>query len=165
MKQYEEMIGIENIYYQDESGVDEYHTRRHGYAPIGQVINLEVSGKRYERQSIMAVRNHQHMLVEPMIYQGTADSNVVYTYFEKLLPTLKQGSIIAMDNASYHKSTHLLKLFLKHKVSIVYLPAYSPDLNPIENIWGTIKQHLRNYYDYTLTLFEKLCNAVNYYSV
>ena len=165
MKQYEEIVGVENIYFQDESGVDEYYTRRYGYAPTGQVINLEVSGKRYERQSIMAVRNNEHKLVEPMIYQGTADSNTVYAYFKHLLPILKQGSIIVMDNASYHKSIHLQKLFLDHKVSLVYLPAYSPDLNPIESLWGTIKQHLRNYYDYTLTLFGNLCNAVNYYSV
>ena len=113
----------------------------------------------------MAIRNHEHKLVEPMIYQGTADSNTVYAYFERILPMLKQGSIIILDNASYHKSQQLLKLFLRHKISIVYLPAYSPDLNPIENLWGTIKEHLRNYYDYTITLFENVCNVVNHYSV
>ena len=132
---------------------------------MGQKINLEISGKRYERQSVMAVRNHEHKLVEPMIYQGTADSNTVYGYFENLLSKLKQGSIIILDNASYHKSTHLQKLFLKHKISIVYLPPYSPDLNPIENLWGTIKQKLRGYYDYTLSLFDNLCNVVSSYTV
>ena len=113
---------MDNIYYQDESGFDEYYTRRYGYAPVGKKINLEISGKRYERQSVMAVRSNEHKLVEPMIYQGTADSNTVYAYFENLLPKLKQGSIVILDNASYHKSTHLQKLFLKHKISIVYLP-------------------------------------------
>ena len=113
----------------------------------------------------MAIRNHQHKLVEPMIYQGTADSNTVYGYFENLLPSLKQGSIIILDNASYHKSEQLLKLFHSHKISILFLPPYSPDLNPIENLWGTIKQRLRNYYDYSLSLFDNLCNVVNYYSV
>lgn len=113
----------------------------------------------------MAVRNHQHKLVEPMIYQGTADSNTVYAYFKHLLPRLKQGSIIFLDNASYHKSEQLLKLFHSHKICILYLPPYSPDLNPIENLWGTIKEHLRNYYDYSLSLFDNLCNVVNYYSV
>ena len=158
-------MGIQNIYFQDESGFDEYYTRRYGYAPVGQKINLEISGKRYERQSVMAVRNHEHKLLEPMIYQGTADSNTVYAYFENLLPKLKQSSIVILDNASYHKSERLLRLFLKHKISIVYLPPYSPDLSPIENLWGTIKQKLRGYYDYALSLFDNLCDVVNSHSV
>jgi transposase len=159
------IVGIENIYYQDESGFDEYFTRRFGYGIVGQKLRLEVSGKRYERQSVMAIRNHQHKLVEPMVYQGTADRHVVYAYFESILPKLKQGSVVILDNASYHKSTELQKLFLKHKITLLYLPPYSPDLNPIENLWGTIKQHLRSYYNYSLTLFDNVCNAVNYYSV
>ena len=113
----------------------------------------------------MAIRNYQHKLVEPMIYQGTAGSNTVYGYFENLLPNLKQGSIIILDNASYHKSEQLLKLFHSHKISILFLPPYSPDLNPIEPMWGTIKQHLRNYYNHSLSLFDNLYNAINHYSV
>jgi transposase len=113
----------------------------------------------------MAIRNYQHKLVDPMIYQGTANSNTVYAYFKTILPNLKVGSIIILDNASYHKSEQLLKLFHKHKITLLFLPPYSPDLNPIENLWGTIKQHLRSYYDYSLSLFDNLCNTVNHYSV
>ena len=155
---------MENIYYQDESGFDQYLTREYGYAVGGAKVHTQLSGKRYERQSCMAIRNHQHKLVEPMIYQGTANSNTVYAYFENLLPNLKVGSIIILDNASYHKSEQLLKLFHSHKITILFLPPYSPDLNPIEPMWGTIKQRLKDYYNYSLTLFDNLCNAINYYS-
>jgi transposase len=113
----------------------------------------------------MAIRNHEHKLVEPMVYQGTATAHTVYAYFKTILPNLKIGSIVILDNASYHKSEQLLKLFHSHKISILFLPPYSPDLNPIENLWGTIKQNLRNYYDYSIDLFDNLCNVVNYYSV
>lgn len=158
-------VGIENIYFQDESGFDEYFTRRYGYGFEGQKVYTELSGKRYERQSCMAIRNYNHKLVEPMIYQGTADSETVYAYFNNLLPNLKRGSVIVMDNASYHKSKQLLKLFQNHSIILLFLPPYSPDLNPIENLWGTIKQRLRSYYDYSLTLLDNLCEIVNYYSV
>jgi transposase len=113
----------------------------------------------------MSIRNHEHKLVEPMIYQGTADSNTVYAYFEAVLPNLKQGSVIILDNASYHKSQILKDLFTKYNCTLMFLPPYSPELNPIENLWGTIKQHLRSYYDYSLSLFDNLCNVVNLYSV
>lgn len=113
----------------------------------------------------MAIRNHEHKLIDPMIYQGTANTNTVLAYFEAILPRLKQGSVLILDNASYHRSEKLQNLFLKHKVSLLYLPPYSPDLNPIENLWGTIKQHLRSYYNYSLTLFDNICNVINFYSV
>jgi transposase len=113
----------------------------------------------------MGIRNYEHKLVEPMIYQGTADSNTVYAYFETVLPKIKPNSVIVLDNASYHKSQALKDLFAKHNCTLMFLPPYSPELNPIENLWGTIKQHLRSYYDYSLSLFDNLCNVVNLYSV
>lgn len=140
-------------------------TRRYGYSLIGQKLELQVSGKRYERQSLMGIRNYEHKLIDPMIYQDTANSNTVYAYFETILPRLKQNSVIILDNASYHRSQQLIDLFASHNCVLLFLPPYSPDLNPIEKLWGTIKQHLRNYYDYTLTLFDNLCNVVNLYSV
>ena len=91
-----------------------------------------------------------------MIYEGTANSEVMLTYFENLLPKLPKSSVIIMDNASFHKGQKLQDLFAKFGHKIAFLSAYSPDLNPIENMWGTIKQNLRNYYDYSKSLFENL---------
>lgn len=148
--------GKENIYYQDESGFDEYFNRQYGYSLKGSKIYTQNSGKRYQRQSITALRNFEHKLVEPVIYEGTADSVLIYTYFEKVLPRLGSKSVIVMDNASFHKSNKLKKLFQKYNHKLVFLPPYSPELNPIENMWGTIKQNLRSYYDYSKTLLENL---------
>jgi putative transposase len=148
-------------------GIDEYLTRKIGYAKVGCILELKVSGQRYQRQSVMAIRNHNHKLVDPMIYQGTADSNTVIAYFELILPRLEKRSIVILDNASYHKSIELQELFKNnnHNHTLMFLPSYSPDLNPIENLWGTIKQHLRNYYNHSLSLFDNLCEVVNLYSV
>lgn len=156
---------MENIYYQDESGFDEYFTRRHGYAQGGNRLYTKLSGKRYERQSVMALLNHNNQLIEPMVYQDTANSNTVYAYFETVLPMLKPNSVVVMDNARFHKSPQLQTLFDKYQCQLMFLPPYSPDLNPIENMWGTIKEHLRSYYDYTLSLFDNLCNSINLYSL
>lgn len=111
----------------------------------------------------MALRNHRHKLIEPMIYQGTADSYTVIGYFKHLLPLLKSGSAVIVDNASYHKSHELKDLFKEYNCTLIFLPPYSPDLNPIENLWGTIKQQLRNYYNYTISLYENLSKVINQY--
>jgi transposase len=113
----------------------------------------------------MALLNHNNQLVEPMIYQDTANSNTVYAYFETVLPMLKPNSVVVMDNARFHKSPQLQTLFDKYQCQLMFLPAYSPDLNPIENMWGTIKGHLRSYYNHTLSLFDNLCNSINLYSL
>ena len=131
----------------------------------GDKIHTQTSGKRYERQSVMGILNSEHKLVEPMIYKGTANSDVVCGYFENILPTLKQKSVIIMDNASFHKGQRLNEIFEKYGHKLVFLSAYSPDLNPIENMWGTIKTNLRNYYDYSKDLFENLCFWVCKYCV
>jgi transposase len=113
----------------------------------------------------MALLNSNSLLVEPMVYQDTANSNTVYVYFETILPKLKQGSVVIMDNARFHKSKELKELFVKYECELLFLPPYSPDLNPIENMWGIIKEHLRSYYDYSISLFDNLCNSLNLYSL
>lgn len=113
----------------------------------------------------MALLNCNSLLIEPMVHQDTANSNTVYAYFETVLPKLKQGSVVIMDNARFHKSPQLQELFDIYECELMFLPPYSPDLNPIENMWGTIKEHLRSYYDYAISLFDNLCNSINLYSL
>ena len=100
-----------------------------------------------------------------MIYEGTANSKLIYVYFKSILPKLKFKSVIIMDNASIHKSRELKKLFKKYNHKLIFLPPYSPDLNPIEQLWGTIKNGLRNYYDYTQSLVENLSYWICQYCV
>jgi transposase len=113
----------------------------------------------------MAILNSEHKLVEPMIYEGTANSDLTYAYFESILPKLRKKSVIIMDNASFHKGKRLKDLFEKYGHQLVFLSTYSPDLNPIENMWGTIKNNLRSYYDYSVDLYENLSFWVCKYCV
>jgi transposase len=108
----------------------------------------------------MALRNHEHSFVEPIIYQGMVNSQVVLAYFKKVLPTLKEQSVVIMDNASYHKSKELQSLFDEYNHILLFLPPYSPELNPIEKLWGTVKQNLRYYYNSSLSLYENLSSVI-----
>ena len=137
-------IGKENIFYQDESGFDEYFTRRNGWEKIGKTLELVISGKKYARKSIISIRNWEHKLVEPFIYDGTGNSGLVLNYFTHLFTKITKRSVFILDNASYHKSQKLKELFEKHGHVMLFLPPYSPDLNPIEKLWGNLKRQLRN---------------------
>jgi transposase len=85
---------------------------------------------------------------------------VFETWFEEvLLAQLPKGQTIIMDNASFHRKKALRELARQAKSEIVFLPAYSPDLNPIEKTWANPKSFLRNY----AFRFDKIQNAISYY--
>lgn len=95
-----------------------------------------------------------------MEYDGTTDHIVFEAWFEFMLLTqLPQGRVIVMDNAPFHRKNVLLKLALGVNSQIIFLPPYSPDLNPIEKTWANLKTHLRNY----VCRYERMQDAVKDY--
>lgn len=62
-----------------------------------------------------------------------------------LLPETRKGDVIIMDRASYHNKKRLSQYARIYKVTVIFLPAYSPDFNPIEKVWANLKRFLRNY--------------------
>lgn len=100
-----------------------------------------------------------------MIYKGTANTKLVITWVkELLLPSLNTNSILIWDNATIHRSKELIKLIEKQNHTMLFLPPYSPDLNPIEHKWNELKQRLRRYYDESIDFISNLIREVNYMS-
>jgi transposase len=138
-----EKLGGRPVFYLDECGVDHRLYREHGRALRGERIYEAVAGKRRERTSIIGAFRHGK-LVAPLAFQGTANTEVVDVYFAQvLLPALPPESVIVLDNASFHHSPSTLKLAEAAGCHLLFLPAYSPDLNPIEHFWATFKTCLR----------------------
>lgn len=100
---------------------------------------------------------------ECLVFDGAVDKRIFSIYMEEvLLPTLKDGDIVIMDNLSAHKNSFDLNKFKTRNIEIKYLPAYSPDLNPIEKMWSKIKTKLREYQAKDAdTLFSAIKDAFN----
>ena len=142
--------------YIDETGIDTYLYREHARAPRGKKIIGEVSGRKFARQSIVAAKCGNEILA-PFGYTGTCDAKLFNFWLESMLiPNLKPGQIIIMDNASIHKSETTKKLIKKAGCTLIFLPPYSPDLNPIERFWAKLKKKLR----YIMHHFETFENAI-----
>ena len=79
-----------------------------------------------------------------MAIEGATDTEVFQTYVREVLcPALRAGDTVVMDNLSPHKSDQTLGLIAQAGAQVLFLPAYSPDLNPIEKMWSKVKTLLR----------------------
>lgn len=118
--------------YLDESGIDKYLYNPYSWSKRGQIVYGEVSGKREDRQSFIAAKC-QDKILAPMCYKGTCNTQLFNIWLEKLLiPELKPGQTVIMDNATFHKSEKTQQLIERAGCTLLFLPPYSPDLNPIE---------------------------------
>lgn len=100
-------------------------------------------GKRTERVSwIAALRGDK--VFAPMTFEGTCNRLLMEQWLQdNLLPQLKGGDVIVMDNASFHKGQTIEELVSQAGCEILYLPSYSPDLNEIEHWWFPLKNQMR----------------------
>ena len=129
--------------YIDESGIDSYVYREYGRAPRGEKVWGEISGKRYARESFIAGLS-ENFLLAPLCFTGTCDTLLFNFWLEHFLsPQLKPGQIIVLDNASFHKSERSRTIIKEAGCNLMFLPPYSPDLNPIEKVWAYVKSKIK----------------------
>ena len=156
----EQIAGIKpkNIVYIDETGFNEYYSRQYGYSKRGQPIIGKVYGRKIFRTNLVAgLANGK--IVAPKLYRENTSHLLFENWFEKeLLPQVKKKSIIVLDNATFHRKQVLRTLAKKRKCHILFLPPYSPDLNPIEKKWSNTKTFLRNNGKKFNTLQEAILN-------
>jgi transposase len=136
--------GVHNIVYVDESGFESSSYQPYGWAEKGKRTYGERSGNTRPRTSVIAARRGKQWLA-PMMFKGTANTELVNEWFEKMLcKELKNGSTVIWDNARFHNKNDLGDIAEKHGHHILFLPPYSPDFNPIEHDFATIKKYRQN---------------------
>lgn len=100
----------------------------------------------------------------PFIFEGTLNGNLFEYYAEEFLSKiLNQNTVLVLDNAATHKHKKALEILKKTGTKILFLPPYSPDLNPIEKYWATLKSFLKSkIIDTVDELFLQIANFVNH---
>jgi transposase len=149
------------LYYIDESGFDEYYSREYGYAPRGELVIGTVSGRHFARTSIVAAK-HGSEVVAPFAFGGSMDGDLFEGWLEQILiPALANPakSVLIIDNASWHKKDAVFDIADEYGLKVVFLPPYSPDLNPIEKHWANVKRRLRLHMYKFNTFWDALCHA------
>jgi transposase len=127
----------------DESGVNISMTRLYGRAPRGARVVGSAPQNYGENISMLGALSAAR-LCALMTADGATDGDVFTAFVREVLaPTLSEGEIVVLDNLSAHHSAAACEVVAQRGARLVFLPPYSPDLNPIEKCWSKIKTALR----------------------
>ncbi len=136
-------VAPEDLIYLDESGVSTQMTRSYARAPRGQRVHAAVPGGHWKMLTILGAMDHTG-IVAAMTVEAATDREVFLAYLDQVLcPKLRAGHVVIMDNLSAHKVDGVRQRIEACGASLLYLPPYSPDLNPIEKAWSKLKTGLR----------------------
>jgi transposase len=114
-----------------------------GWAPRGMRLKAKVPHGHWKTMTFVAALRHDR-IDAPWLLDGPISGESFQTYVEKVLaPTLKPGDIVTMDNLSSHKRKAIRRAIRSAGARLFFLPKYSPDLNPIEQVFAKLKHLLR----------------------
>lgn len=133
----------DRLIFVDETSTNTKMTRLRGRSVKGGRLNGKAPFGRWGTQTFVAGLKCDS-LVAPWIVNAPMNSTIFAAYVEtQLAPTLRKGDVVIMDNLSSHKSERAERLIRDRGAWLLFLPPYSPDLNPIEMAFSKLKAHLR----------------------
>ena len=139
-------IPLKTRIYVDETGMDDNEVPEFGWGPIGKRVLDMKRGEKIKRYSVLAGLSNNR-IIAPIVFEGTCCRELFEHWLETvLLPVAKRGSVIILDNASFHRGGRIKTLIEAAGCTLLYLPAYSPDLNPIEHHWNRVKGIIKKYF-------------------
>ncbi len=147
----------ERLVFIDETWASTNMPRRHGRGPKGQRLRVGVPHGHWKTTTFVAGLRISGM-VAPMVLDGPINGVAFQAYVEQfLVPELKPGDIVIMDNLGSHKGAAVRNTIEAVGARLLYLPPYSPDFNPIENAFAKLKALLRKAAERTV---DRLWNAI-----
>lgn len=139
-------------------------TRAYGRAPRGQRVMADVPGGHWKTWTMLSAINADGRM-PTMVFEGGTDVAAMKAFVDHLLlPELRPDDIVVMDNLAAHKSQSVIHRIESAGAKAWFLPTYSPDLNPIEQVWAKVKALLKQFAARTdkrlMTAIRKAIQAV-----
>ena len=136
-------VDPEHLVFVDESGATTAMTRTHGRAPAGERVKQSAPGKWTGMTLIAGMRATE--VVAPFVFCGATDTAAFQTYVEKVLvPEVHPGDVVVWDNLKPHLNAEVQAAVEAAGARVERLPPWSPDKNPIEEMFAKVKEHLRS---------------------
>jgi len=140
---YQDRIDPARLVFIDETWTKTNMAPLRGWAPIGQRIKAKVPNGHWKTMTFLAALRHDRVAA-PWLIDGPINAERFLLYVEKVLaPTLQPGDVVVMDNLGSHKGKAVRRAIRTAGAKLFFLPKYSPDLNPIEQLFAKLKHWLR----------------------
>ena len=140
---YQNRIEASRLVFIDETWTKTNMAPLRGWGPCGQRLRAKVPQGRWKTMTFLAALRHDR-IEAPWLLAGPINGETFRLYVEKLLvPTLKPGDVVMMDNLGSHKGHAVRRAIRAAGAKLFFLPKYSPDLNPIEQFFAKLKHLLR----------------------
>jgi transposase len=137
-------IDIRRFVFIDETWAATNMSRRYGRSRCGERLIGKVPHGHWKTTTFVAALRHDG-LTAPVVVDGAMDGRTFLAYVrQQLVPTLRSGDIVVMDNLASHKVPGVREAIAGAGAQVAYLPPYSPDLNPIELVFSKLKWLLRS---------------------
>ena len=132
-----------SLVFLDETGASTNMVRRYGWAPRDErLVDAAPHGHWHTTTFVAGLRSTG--IIAPLVLDGPMTGEAFQAYVVQFLaPSLSPGDVVVMDNLAAHKVSGIREAIAASSASILYLPPYSPDLNPIEQVFAKLKAHLR----------------------
>jgi transposase len=149
-KKYQGRLDPSRLVFIDETWAKTNMTRTHGRSPRGERLVAKAPHGRWRTLTFLAALRHDR-LDAPCVIDGPIDGQSFLAYVEQLLvPTLRPGDVVIIDNLGSHKGKAVRHAIRAAGAKLFFLPPYSPDLNPIEQLFAKLKTLLRKAAERTL---------------
>lgn len=164
-KQNQELLDPAKLVFIDETGASTKMARRYGRCPKGQRLLCKEPWGHWKTTTFTAALRCDG-ITAPLTLDGPMNGESFRAYVEQfLVPTLKEGDIVIMDNLPSHKVTGIREAIEAAGAKLLYLPPYSPDLNPIEQVFSKFKTLLRKAAARTVAaLWKAIAKALDAFS-
>jgi transposase len=154
---YQDRVDPSRLVFIDETWTKTNMAPLRGWAPRGMRLVTKVPHGHWNTTTFLAALRYDR-IEAPWLLEGPIDGESFAIYVEKvLLPTLRPGDIVIMDNLGSHKGKIIRRLIRSVGAKLLFLPKYSPDLNPIEQVFAKLKHLLRKAAARTV---ETVCAAI-----
>ncbi len=142
-KKYQGRLDPRRLVFIDETWAKTNMIRARGWCKKGQPLNAKAPYGHWKTLTFLAALRHDG-ITAPCVFDGPINGACFLAYVQQaLVPTLKVGDVVILDNLSSHKSPAIRKAIREAGARLFFLPPYSPDLNPIEQVFAKLKTLLR----------------------
>jgi transposase len=164
-KEQQKQLDPDRLIFIDETGTSTNMARLRGRCPRGERLIGKVPHGHWKITTFVAALRRTS-ITAPFVIDEPMNGEIFSVYLERcLVPVLRRGDIVVMDNLSVHKSDHVRRTIEAAGATLMYLPPYSPDLNPIEMAFAKLKASLRKAAERSMpALWDRIGSILDLYT-